>query len=159
VNEPLPASMPATLPARQRLLGQHHFLDTGVFQQLGGRGAVAAPEDQRPAWIGMGQRGDVHQWLVTQEGITLAGHAASVESVQAAESGRVPHLPVLKGAVPAGQQLAAATQLAAGAEYLDEKISVLHVVNNSAPSRETRLSLRAKLTKGQWFGSDDAVDP
>jgi ribonuclease P protein component len=31
VNEPVPANAPATLPARQRLLGQHHF--RAVYQR------------------------------------------------------------------------------------------------------------------------------
>ena len=77
---------------RQIDLAKRHRLDRRVLEQLLGRTAVAATDDQRALRRRMRQRGHVDEVLVIEELVLLARHELAVEAEQLAERHAVVHL-------------------------------------------------------------------
>ena len=85
-------------------LGQHHALHVGVLEQLLGRSAIAAANDQRRTRASEGHRGQMDHRLVVEELVPFRGHEAAVDAHGAAEQRRVQDLDVLHGRAALRQQ-------------------------------------------------------
>ena len=61
-----------------------------MLQQLFGRAAVAAADDERGARLRVADGGRVDEVLVVEELVALGGHEAAVEAEELADQGRIP---------------------------------------------------------------------